>query len=137
PPCRAARCAVENLPKPVNETESPRFKVSVTESRKASTAFAESRFERPLLDAPGRQTPASSLAHSSQSLGSCRRLATLQLPRESRNHAGLLALSVLGGVLQELGGPKERHEADVLARQSLGSALLTIDDADGFTALQP
>src|SRR5438874_13752754 len=50
-PCRAARCAVENLPKPVNESESPRFKVSVTESRKSSTAFAESRFERPLLDA--------------------------------------------------------------------------------------
>ena len=42
-PSRAARCDVENLPNPVNVTASPALSVSVTESRKASTAFAASR----------------------------------------------------------------------------------------------
>ena len=48
-PSRAARCDVENLPKPVNVTASPDLSVSVTESRKASTAFAASRAESPLF----------------------------------------------------------------------------------------
>ena len=50
-PWRSLRCWGENLPKPVKVTASSRLRASVTESRKASTAFVASRFESPLLDA--------------------------------------------------------------------------------------
>ena len=48
-PMRAARAAGANLPKPVKLTESPLFSVSVTLSRKESTALPASRAERPLF----------------------------------------------------------------------------------------
>src|SRR5215203_3272820 len=44
-PCRAARRWVVNLPNPVKDTSPPDRRVSVIESRKASTASAASRFE--------------------------------------------------------------------------------------------
>src|SRR5438067_10557674 len=50
-PVRAARCWVENFPKPVKLTASPRFNESVIESRNASTALAASRLFSPLFDA--------------------------------------------------------------------------------------
>src|SRR5205085_8602827 len=42
-PVRAARCWLENLPKPVKDTSPPLFNVSVIASRKASTALPASR----------------------------------------------------------------------------------------------
>ena len=50
-PCQAARCCVENLPKPVKDTASPSLSASVTQSMKASTAVDASRFESPLFEA--------------------------------------------------------------------------------------
>src|SRR3954470_11758433 len=48
-PCRSARRCVTNFPKPVNATSPPPRSVSVIASRKASTALAASRLERPDL----------------------------------------------------------------------------------------
>src|SRR6266536_1573535 len=87
-PWRSARRWVENFPKPVNATSCPPRKASVIESRKASTAFAASRLDRPAFDA-------TSLTNSCfvKSLSSYRRLQprekTLTGASDWLNHAVL------------------------------------------------
>src|SRR5512133_823045 len=91
-PWRSARRCVVNFPKPVNATSPPPRSDSVIASRKASTALAASRLERPDL-------LATSLTNSClvKSRSSCRRFRprakTLTVGSDPLNHAVLRGFS--------------------------------------------
>src|SRR5688500_17845826 len=86
-PSRAARFAVENLPKPVNVIESPLRSASVTHSRTASTAAPASRRERFDFDATASTNSCFVTCHSSCSWDTGKPAGTLTAASDRLNHA--------------------------------------------------
>src|SRR3954469_12808315 len=113
-PVRAARTCVWNLPKPVNVMSPPDRSVSVTVSRKASTARPASR-------------AVSWLRRATSATNSC----LFTFPSCRSGATGSSTLTPLFALREQLARAKERPKTHGMACQSVGSALLAIDDTDG------
>src|SRR3954451_19673678 len=113
-PVRAARTCVWNLPKPVNVTSPPDRSVSVTVSRKASTARPASR-------------AVSWLRRATSATNSC----LFTFPSCRSGATGSSTLTLLFALCEQLARTKERPQAHGMSREGVGAALLAIDDADG------
>src|SRR4029079_12790974 len=125
-PWRSARWDVLNLPKPVNATSPPLFSVSVMVSRNASTALPASRRESPALSAI-RSTNSCFVTTSSSCSHSCTTRRTLPAHYFRLNHAVLRQFLLLR---YEISCAKQRPQPDGVARELVGPAFLTVDDAD-------
>ena len=117
-PMRSARCAVENLPKPVNVTESPALRGSSIVSSTASTASAAAASTARPLGHTINELRLRHCAHSPR----CRRWYLLRFgsgqPTRRVGCSQRCGFAVSSGARQ-LARPKEGHEADADRRERL------------------
>src|SRR5205823_10212786 len=127
-PVRAARFAVENLPNPVNVTSPLPFSVSTMVSRNASTALPASRFDSCARRATSDTNSCFvTLSSSHISLAGPERPYQLRVCRSTMRFCGGFL------PLEQVSCPEKRPQTYRLARESVGSTLLAIDDTDGRT----
>src|SRR5436309_8550937 len=131
-PVRAARSAVENFPNPVNVTSPLPLSVSTTASRNASTALPASR-----LDSCARRATSDTNSCFVTLSSSRRSLAGPARPYQLRVCGSTMRFC--GGflALQQVPGPEKGPQTDGVARESVGPALLSVDDTDGGPHHEP
>src|SRR5215469_2466394 len=127
-PIRSLRCAVENLPNPVNVTSPPLFSVSTTASRNASTALPASRFDNCARRATSDTNSCFVTLSSSR-----RSLAEPERPYQLRVCGSTMRFCGDFLALEQLSCPKKGPQTDRVARESVRPALLPVDHTDGRT----